>query len=289
MSFYGRAKIAKFKRVGLNYPGRVVVYTVNNLVLEKCYFFLAVFALLIFACGGAKVVVRPYEPGPSVAGQASSAPASAPEKPVEELISFDELEPYGPSEQPEIPATVYAPYLLRSETVAPPLPPASNGCHLPVEVRNYNGIDGCGILLETDAGNLLLVGVPPRGEPLEAGTRISIGFEYMKGDQGNDCGNADAVIRITCRRLLRVSSGLIRPILCEAYDQPAAWLLTLARDYSVTYITRFPWKEGRYVYLMESPFGQYLYDCRGYLICKPRKNCLSFVEDFSQGVIIYEG
>lgn len=234
-------------------------------------------------------MVAPYVPALSGAGQTDTVPASAPETPSEELIDIDELEVTGPFLPPVIPPTVYAPYLLRSETSPPPLPPYSNACHLAVEVRNYDGIDGCGILLETDAGNLFLVGVPPRGEPLEAGTRISIGFEYMNNYQGPDCGNADAVIRITCKRLLRVSSGLPRPILCEAYDKPAEWLVSLARDFSATYITRFPWKEGRYVYLMESPFGQYLYDCRGYLICKPRKNCLSFVEDFSLGVIIFEG
>jgi hypothetical protein len=257
--------------------------------LKKSCFFLAVWALLIFACGGPKVVVAPYEPALSGAEQPSPAPAAAPEKPEEEMINFEDLEMTGPFLPPEIPPTVYAPYLLRSTTSAPPLPPASNACHLGVEVRNYDGTDGCGILLETDAGNLFLVGIPPRGEPLEAGTRISIGFEYMQNYQGADCGNADAVIRITCKRLLRVSSGLPRPILCEAYDKPAEWLVNLARDYSATYITRFPWKEGRFVYLMESPFGQYLYDCRGYLICKPRKNCLGFIEDFADGVIIFEG
>ena len=245
--------------------------------------------MLIVACGGPKVVVAPYDPVASGAIQTDTAPAPAPQTLQEELIDFDELELNGPFLPPEIPPTVYEPYLLRSETSPPPLPPYSNSCHLAVEVRNYDGIDGCGILLETDEGNLFLVGVPPRGAPLEVGTRISIGFEYMKNYQGPDCGNADAVIRITCKRLLRVSSGLPRPILCEGYEKPAQWLVNLARDYSATYITRFPWKEGRYVYLMESPFGQYLYDCRGYLICKPRKNCLSFVEDFSQGLIIYEG
>jgi hypothetical protein len=257
--------------------------------LKKYYFFSTACILLIIACGGSKSVVVPYESDPSVAGQASSAPASAPEKPVEELISFNELELSGPFELTEISPTVYEPYVLRSETDAPPLPPASNVCHIPVEVRNYDGIDGCGILLETDAGNLLLVGVSSRGEPLEAGTRISIGFEHMKDYQGADCGNADAVIRITCKRLLRISSGLSRPVLCEAYGAPAEWLVNMTRDYFTTYITRFPWEEGRYVYLMGSLSGQYLYDCRGYLICKPRKSCLSFVEDFSQGVTIYEG
>ena len=213
------------------------------------------------------------------------APDPAPAPPA----TVEDAEANGPHLPPAVPPTRYAPRIRRAQTPAPPLPQARNDCHLAVEVRNYDGTDGCGILLETDDGVLLLVGVPPRGEPLEAGTRISIGYEYMKSYDGANCANADAIIRITCKRLLRVSSGVDRPVVCEAYDTPAAWLLQLAKDYSATYVTRFPWREGRYVYLMESPFGQYLYDCRGYLICKPRKNCLGFIEDFSSGVLIYEG
>lgn len=195
----------------------------------------------------------------------------------------------GPFLEPDIPATIYQPFLRRDNTPAPALPLPENSCHLAVEVRNYDGLDGCGILLETDAGNLLLVGSAPRGEPLEAGTRLSIGYELIDNYTGSTCANADAVIHVTCKRLLRVSSGVPRPVVCEAYERPGQWLHDLAIDYSATYITRFPWKEGRYVYLLESPMGQYLYDCRGYQICQPRKNCLSFIEDFSKGVIIYEG
>ena len=195
----------------------------------------------------------------------------------------------GPTLPPEVPETRYQPYIRRAETPAPALPTPSNGCHLAVEVRNYDGTDGCGLLLETDEGTLFLVGSVPRGDPLETGTRISIGYEYMRDYDGPGCPNADAVIRITCKRLLRVSSGLPRPVVCEAYDKPSRWLLDLAQGYGATYITRFPWRDDRYVYLLESPYGQYLYDCRGYLICKPRKNCLGFIEDFSQGVVIYEG
>lgn len=210
------------------------------------------------------------------------------EEPEEERI-FTESEDVGPQLPPEFPATRYAPFIRRADTPAPAMPFPNNGCHLAVEVRNYDGTDGCGLLLETDSGVLLMAGAAPRGDPLEAGTRISIGWEVMKDYDGKLCGNADAVIRITCMRLLRISSGLPRPVVCEAYDKPARWLVDLARDYGATYVTRFPWKDGRFVYLLESPYGQYLYDCRGYLICQPRKNCLGFIEDFSEGVVIYEG
>lgn len=241
--------------------------------------------LFVVSCGSPK----PAVPTPPRAKPVVKAP---PEDPVD-LSQLDpvptEGETNGPFLPPTILPTVYAPYLRRAETPPPPLPRPSNQCHLAVEVRNYDGVDGCGLLLETDDGSLFLVGIPPRGAPLETGTRISIGYEFMDDYEGANCANADAVIRITCKRLLRVSSGLPRPVVCEAYDRPSAWLHGLARDYSATYITRFPWDDGRYVYLLESPFGQYLYDCRGYLICKPRKNCLGFVKDVSAGVVIYEG
>ncbi len=196
--------------------------------------------------------------------------------------------PTGPYLPPDIPDTRFEPFIQRSVLPKPPLPRPRNKCSLAVEVRNYDGLDGCGLLLETDSGVLLRVGIRPRGEPIEAGTRISIGFEYMTQFESSPCTNEDAVIRITCMRLLRVSSGLPRPVVCESYEKPARWLVEAAQDVAATYITRFPWKDERFVYLLESPEGQFLYDCRGYLICRPRKNCLGFIESFSEGEIIYE-
>lgn len=251
--------------------------------MNKYWFFGLLALIFLTTCGGPRLVLAPA-PAP----EPSPAPASAPD-----TLNFAELPPVGqetgPFLPPEVPPTVYQPYLRRATTPAPGLPQPKNSCHLAVEVRNYDGTDGCGILLETDTGVLFLVGAAPRGDPLEAGTRISIGWELMRDYQGDPCANADAVIRVTCMRLLRVSSGIPRPVLCEAYEKPAAWLLDLARGYGATYVTRFPWKGGRFVYLIESPEGQFLYDCRGYLLCQPRRNCLSFIEDFSKGVLIYEG
>jgi hypothetical protein len=257
--------------------------------LKKYFFFSLITLFVAAACGGPRIVTT----NPALGGPLP-VPASAPkidDVPAntgggEEMNGEDVA---GPFLSPAIPETVYQPYLRRAETPAPALPFPDNSCHLAVEVRNYDGVDGCGILLETDSGTLFLVGTTPRGDPLEAGTRISIGYELMKDYKGSSCGNADAVIRITCMRLLRVSSGVPRPVVCEPYDKPSRWLLNLAQGYSATYVTRFPWEGGRFVYLPESPFGQSLFDCRGYQICQPRKNCLGFIKKFSEGVVIYEG
>ncbi len=259
--------------------------------MNKLLYFFLLLALLI-GCGSPKVVTTTTEApavlaAPSQRAATDTIPPGADQQEV--TLQGDEGEIAGPFLPPAIPETVYQPYLRRAETTAPSLPYPDNSCHIAVEVRNYDGIDGCGILLESDEGNLFLVGATPRGDPLEAGTRISIGYEFMNNYEGSPCGNADAVIRITCMRLLRVSSGVARPVVCESYDRPSRWLLDLAVGVGATYITRYPWEDGRFVYLIESPSGQYLYDCRGYLICKPRKNCLGFIKDFSSGVLIYEG
>ncbi len=236
--------------------------------------------LLLLSCGGSRVPSTPSStPLPPITG-GDGARTQVPEE-------GQEARTAGPSSS--IPETVYAPFLRRSQTPAPSLPGPANDCHLAVEVRGYDGLDGCGLLLETDGGALLLAANTPRGEPLEAGTRILIGYEYQPKDATTTCTNVDAVVYITCLRLLRISSGLPRPVVCEAYTTPSRWLYDLAINLQASYVTRFPWQGGRYVYLLETPNGQFLYDCRGYLLCSPRKNCLSFIEDYSQGLLIFEG
>ncbi|MEL6276566.1 MAG: hypothetical protein AAFU03_15820, partial [Bacteroidota bacterium] len=84
-------------------------------------------------------------------------------------------------------------------------------------------------------------------------------------------------------------SGFPRPIVCRTYDESSQWIYELIQDLRPTYITRFPWADERTVYLFETPSGQYLYDCRGFILCQPKKNCLKFIEDFSAGELIYEG
>ena len=183
--------------------------------------------------------------------------------------------------------TVYQKYLTRSGDPAPPLPVPNNRCETLAEVRDYSGLDGCQMLLETDGGNLLLVETIIGGYNITLGSRIRFGFEYVE-DAVTICMHEDAVIRVTCVQEVRESSGIPRPIVCEAYDEVSEWLYDLAIEYAANYITRVPWSGGRYAYFFETAEGQYLYDCQGYLLCRAPRNCLQFIEDFSEGVLIYE-
>lgn len=202
-----------------------------------------------------------------------------------------------PGTRPVLPtsSTTYAPIRYvdfplksnRNPTSFASLPPATNACEFIGEVWDFAGLDGCGYLIETTEGHIFRVSGLPQGYFLENGARIRFGFRYDEGDGTNDCPHQDAVIRITCMQGLRAASGFERPFVCESFDTPSEWIHELILDLGATYVTRFPWEDERVVYLFESPGGQFLYDCRGFLLCQPKQNCLKFIDDFSLGKQIY--
>jgi len=214
--------------------------------------------------------------------------------PPKSKVYFDDQLPEVEHADILVPASIptdYVPYPTRDRRTPPARPAAVNQCEYVGEVWDFVGLDGCGLLVETTGGSLLYVIGLPQGYYLEGGSRIRFGFNYAEevDMEGKDCMHMDAAIRITCLQLLRSSSGFPRPIVCRPYDESSQWINELIRDLSPTYITRFPWAEDRTVYLFETPSGQYLYDCRGFILCQPKKNCLKFIEDFSAGELIYEG
>lgn len=193
-----------------------------------------------------------------------------------------------PPLQSEYAPTVYQAYPSRATRNPPALPKSANTCDFVGEVWDYAGLDGCSTLVETTEGHLFNVAGLPQGYFLEAGSRIRFGFNYVE-DGVSICMHEDAIIRITCIQTLRESSGFPRPIVCTSYDVPSQWIHELIIDLGATYVTRFPWKDDRLVYLFETPSGQYLYDCRGFLLCQPKRNCLQFIENFNLGKQIYAG
>lgn len=208
-----------------------------------------------------------------------------------ELIPIvEEAVVVGPGKEESYSPIRYVPYPTRDQrnlTQIGPLPTATNGCDFVGEVWDFAGLDNCGTLLETTAGHIFQVSSLPQGYFLEAGSRIRFGFRYDETAPASACPHQDAIIRITCLQSLRPGSGFTRPFVCESFDKPSQWIHELILDLGATYVTRFPWDDDRLVYLFESPGGQYLYDCRGFLLCQPKQNCLKFIDDFSLGVQIY--
>jgi hypothetical protein len=188
------------------------------------------------------------------------------------------VEAYAPTEYVELP--------LRKRSVANAIPKAANGCEFVGEVWDFEDEGGCRQIVEISNGYLLSIISVPQGYFLESGSRIRFGFNYDT-NSADACSLANASIRITCLQLLRTSSGFPRPMVCRTYDRPSQWIHELIQDLSATYVTRFPWTDDRVVYLFETPSGQYLYDCRGFILCQSPENCLQFIDDFNTGVQIY--
>lgn len=208
----------------------------------------------------------------------------------DDLLIQNSPDPLGPQQTPELSPIRYVEYPTkdnRDPNIVGNLPPATNSCEFVAEVWDFVDLDGCGILLETTEGNIFRVSGLPQGYFLENGARIRFGFRYDEGDAANDCPHQDAVIRITCMQGLRSASGFERPFVCESFDEPSEWIQELILDLGATYVTRFPWDGDRIVYLFESPGGQFLYDCQGFVLCQPKQNCLKFIDDFSLGKQIY--
>ncbi|PHI20131.1 hypothetical protein CEQ90_09265 [Lewinellaceae bacterium SD302] len=194
----------------------------------------------------------------------------------------------GPGRETAYVPTRYVDLPVKQQRPGNMRPAASNQCGFVGEVWDFMGENGCGQVVETTNGYLLSVtGVPP-GYYLEGGSRIRFGFSYA-ANTSDECTQVDGSIRITCLQLIRAASGFPRPIICEAYNEPSQWIHELIQDLSATHVTRFPWDGNRLVYLFETPSGQYLYDCRGFILCQPPRNCLQFIEDFNAGTQIFEG
>jgi len=240
--------------------------------------FAALSCLLFFTC---------QRPTARVVGSTPAPPATQPRF-QDSIPIVDEGRVIGPDVAAGYAPTIYQPLPTSDRRTPPPLPTAANQCDFVGEVWDFTGQDGCGLLVETTDGSLFNVAGLPQGYFLEGGTRIRFGFSYVE-DGASVCMHEDAIIRITCMQLLRESSGFPYPIVCEVHKEPSEWIHELIQDLGALYVTRFPWRDERNVYLFETAAGQYLYDCRGFLLCQPKKNCLQFIEDFSQGELIYEG
>lgn len=224
---------------------------------------------------------------PSSVTSAAEALPSASAKPPQAILEYSVAEPV--AILPELETSVaYQPFPDSGKSLGLPLPSAVNTCETVGEVWDFDGLDGCGLMVQTTEGHLFAVASLLQGHELERGSRIRFGFRYAE-EESSPCSRADAMIRITCMQLLRGGSGFARPFVCQSFDAPAGWLQDLVVELRVNHLTRFPWKDSRFVYLFETSDGQYLYDCQGFLLCQPKSNCLRFIEDFSLGKLIYEG
>lgn len=165
----------------------------------------------------------------------------------------------------------------------------SDACTSTGTVRDFSGLDGCQILIELDNGDLLNPAVLPEGARLTPGERISFSYKILS-DRMSICMAEKHIVEITC---------------LQPWDPPQAWCADVSNPFEVPWmndafdrlnpvqIVRFR-KQGQVWYLFRAIDLQYLYDCRGNLICSGDNStedaCFrDHVAPLGKGKIIWQG
>lgn len=166
---------------------------------------------------------------------------------------------------------------------------SQENCSVNGIVRDLSGLDGCGLLIELDNGDLLNPAILPVGVSLRNGQRISFSYKVLP-DRVSICMSEKAIVEITCLQEYQTTSGS-----CTDNDNPfeVPWMDSAFDLHNPVQIIKY-FNDGEFRYLFRALDEEWLYDCRGNLIChgnaKPddpcRKDQISLL---GKGKIIWQG
>ncbi len=166
---------------------------------------------------------------------------------------------------------------------------SQDDCNVPGTVRDFSGLDGCGLLIELDNGDLLNPAVLPQGVSLSAGQRISFSYKVLP-DQLSVCMSEKAIVEITC--LKEFDPGHAGCIDTEnPFEVP--WMDQAFDLHNPVQIIKFSADE-EFRYLFRAVGEEWLYDCRGTMICNGKGNSedpcrKKQIAPFGKGKIIWQG
>ena len=125
-------------------------------------------------------------------------------------------------------------------------------------------LDGCGLMLQTVAGEHLLP-VNAKEYEWQVGDRLAVSYEAEDGM--STCMAEKQMVVLTCVQDLKSKK-------CDAIDHVGgvAWLEGILTSYHPVQIVRYQWRD---LYLYEAVLekGSRWYSCTGKLICEGTQNC----------------
>lgn len=132
-------------------------------------------------------------------------------------------------------------------------------------VKDFSGLDGCRLLIETENGEKLLPAlIDDASFELQAGQEIL--FSYKEApDQMSICMAEDKIVRISCIRLAGENRPAVPACLKLEKMEKANWLAALQNKHQPEKIIRYPYKTDGWAYLFTGK-EFYLYDCQGSLV-----------------------
>lgn len=155
-------------------------------------------------------------------------------------------------------------------------------------VRDFSNLDGCRLLIELPNGDLLNPAVLPEGSILIAGQRISFSFREL-ADHLSICMAEKAIVEVTCLKTYDPNQ-----VACITTDNPfeVPWMNDAFDRLNPVQIIRY--RNAEPAYLFRAVGEEYLYDCRGQLICKgtgeAQDECRhQHIAPLGHGKIIWQG
>lgn len=145
---------------------------------------------------------------------------------------------------------------------------AADPCPFSGTIRDLDGLDGCGYLIELPGGELLNPLSYPEGFEFKDKKKIRFGYEVVP-DVASICMAEKATIEITCIQAL--DDDPTGAIDCATITNPfkVPWMdKAIDRHNAVQVIKQQV--GGQWLYLFKAIPVSFLYDCEGKLLCETR-------------------
>lgn len=165
------------------------------------------------------------------------------------------------------------------------------GCETSGRVTDFSDLDGCGLLIILDNGEVLNPVVVPAGFTLKDGQNISFSFKKL-AQQASTCMKEDYQVEITC--IARVGSNTGGQAPCTDTDNPfeVEWMDHAIDLHNPNQILKYKRDDG-WAYLFHSFPKSFLYHCTGKLICSTNNDhdpCFTdYIGSPGGGKIIWQG
>lgn len=142
-----------------------------------------------------------------------------------------------------------------------------HNCKTTAVVKDFTGLDGCGLLIVLDNGDKLLPAKMSNPNfKLQDGQKIRLNYTVLE-DAMSICMAEKASIEITCIELVE---GI--PVIPKCYDiddpMTVKWMKKIIDANKPLSIQKFQFRTDGWAYLYFYDAKQVLYDCQGTLICE---------------------
>jgi hypothetical protein len=167
---------------------------------------------------------------------------------------------------------------------------ANKGCEVFGIVKDFGDLDGCGLLVALENGDLLNPAKVPPGFSLAAGQRINFSYKTLEG-MASICMAEKAIVEITCINEIKDEPNGTN---CVDTENPFAveWMDNALDLHNPNQVIKYKHGNG-WAYLFRGIPMSFLYNCDGTLICETRSNhddCHeTYLASFGRGKIIWQG